>query len=59
MIGFNLLLRGIETATYGLVFNAAWTATEQVMDLRYSLHMLGVPIMESVMFGDNQRYSAA
>jgi hypothetical protein len=44
----------VETATYGSEFNAARTATEQVMDLRYTLRMLGVPIMESVMFGDNQ-----
>jgi hypothetical protein len=44
----------VETATYGSEFNAARTAMEQVMDLRYTLRMLGVPILESVMFGDNQ-----
>jgi hypothetical protein len=44
----------VETATYGSEFNAARTATEQIMDLRYTLRMLGVPIIDSYMFGDNQ-----
>jgi hypothetical protein len=44
----------VETATYGSEFNAARTATEQVMDMRFTLRMLGVPIMESIMFGDNK-----
>ena len=34
----------VETATYGSEFVAARTATEQIMDLRYSLHALGVPL---------------
>lgn len=44
----------VETATYGSEFNAARTATEQIMDLRYTLRMLGVPIITSNMYGDNQ-----
>ena len=44
----------VETATYGSEFNAARTATEQIMDLRYTLRMLGVPIVHSYMFGDNK-----
>ena len=41
-------------ATYGSEFNAARTATEQIMDMQYTLRMLGVPIIDSYMFGDNQ-----
>jgi hypothetical protein len=44
----------VETATYGSEFNAARTATEQVMDMRYTLRMLGVPVIDSYMFGDNK-----
>ncbi|MGL4933428.1 MAG: reverse transcriptase domain-containing protein, partial [Aeromonas sp.] len=44
----------VETTTYGSEFNAARAATEQIMDLRYTLRMLGVPIGDSYMFGDNQ-----
>ena len=45
----------VETATYGSKFVAAQTGTEQVMDLRYTLHSLGVPFNDvSWMFGDNQ-----
>ena len=29
-------------------------ATEQIMDMRYTLRMLGVPFIDSYMFGDNQ-----
>ena len=44
-----------ETATYGSKFVAAKTATEQIMDLRYTLKYLGVPIdSKSYMFGDNR-----
>jgi hypothetical protein len=42
------------TATYGSEFVAARTATEQVIDHRLSLRYLGVPIKESLMFGDNE-----
>ena len=44
----------VETATFGSEFNAARTATEQIIDLRYTLRMLGVPLLRSYMFGDNQ-----
>ena len=42
----------VETATYGSDFVAAKTATEQIMDIRYTLRYLGVPIRsKSYMFG--------
>ena len=45
----------VETATYGSDFVAAKTATEQIMDLRYTLSYLGVPTKsKSYMFGDNR-----
>jgi hypothetical protein len=45
----------VETATYGSEFMAARQATEQILDLRYTLRMLGIPIDgPSWMFGDNQ-----
>ena len=45
----------VETATYGSEFVAAKTATEQIMDMRYTLRYLGVPIKsKSYMFGDNR-----
>ena len=45
----------VETATYGSEFVAAKTATEQIMDIRYKLRYLGVPIRsKSYMFGDNR-----
>ena len=45
----------VETATYGSEFIAARIATEQIIDLRYTLRMLGAPIQSpAYMFGDNQ-----
>ena len=45
----------VETATYGSEFVAARTAVEQIIDLRYTLRMFGVPLDgPSWMFGDNQ-----
>ena len=45
----------VETATYGSEFVAAKAATEQIMDIRYTLRYLGVPIRsKSYMFGDNR-----
>ena len=42
-------------ATYGSEFVPAKTATEQIMDLRYTLRYLGIPIKsKSNMFGDNR-----
>jgi len=44
----------VETATYGSEFVAARTAVDQIVDLRYTLRMLGVPLTgPSWMFGDN------
>ena len=43
----------VETATYGLEFVAARIAVEQIVDLRYTLMYIGVPIRrKSFMFGD-------
>ena len=45
----------VMTATFGSEFVAAKTATEQIIDLRYTLRMLGVPVQGPVvMFGDNK-----
>ena len=45
----------VETATYGSEFVAARTATEQKIDLRFTLRSMGVPIEEKAwMLGDNQ-----
>ena len=35
----------VETVTYGSAFVAAKMSTEQIMDMRYTLRYLGVPIM--------------
>ena len=44
----------VETATYGSEFMAMRIATEQIMELRYMLRMLGVPVSgPSWLFGDN------
>jgi hypothetical protein len=45
----------VETATFGSEFVAARIATEQVLDLRYTLRMLGAPLDGPAwMFGDNE-----
>ena len=45
----------IETATYKSKYVPARICVEQVMDLRYTLRYLGVPIHgRSYMFGDNE-----
>ena len=45
----------METATYGSEFVAARIAVDQIVDLRYTLMYLGVPISsKSFMFGDNK-----
>ena len=45
----------VETATYGSEFVAARIAVDQIVDLRYTLMYLGVPIRsKSFMFGDNK-----
>ena len=45
----------VETATYGYEFVAARIATDQIIDLRYTLMYLGVLVRsKSYMFGDNK-----
>ena len=45
----------VETATFGSKFVAARIATDQIIDLMYTLMYLGVPIRsKSYMFGDNK-----
>ena len=45
----------VETATFGSEFVAARLATEQLMDLRFTLRMLGAPLDgPGWMFGDNE-----
>ena len=45
----------VETATYGSEFVAVRIATDQIIDLRYTLMYLGVPVRtKSYMFGDNK-----
>ena len=45
----------VETATFGSEFVAARIATDQIIDLRYKLMYLGVPIRSKrYMFGDNK-----
>ena len=45
----------VETSTYGAELVAGRLCVEQVMDLRYKLRMLGVPVNDaSIVLGDNQ-----
>ena len=45
----------VEAATFGSEFVAARVATDQIIDLRYTLMYLGVPMRsKSYMFGDNK-----
>jgi hypothetical protein len=45
----------VETATFGSEFIAARTAINQIVNLRMTLHYLGIPIREkSYVFGDNK-----
>ena len=45
-----------ETSTFGSELVAARITTELTMELRYKLHMLGIPLRDNatVLFGDNQ-----
>jgi len=44
----------VETSTYGSEFVAARIATEQIIDLRYNLRMMGLPIDgPTFLYGDN------
>jgi hypothetical protein len=52
---FTKRQNSVETATYGSEFAAARTATEQLMDLRYTLRMFGAPLDgPAYLFGDNE-----
>ena len=42
---FSKCQNTVETATYGSEFTAARIATEQLFNLRYTLRMLGVPLV--------------
>jgi hypothetical protein len=45
----------LKTATFGSEFIAARTTIDQIVDLRTTLHYLGIPIREkSYVFGDNK-----
>ena len=45
----------VATATFGSEFVAAMITTDQIIDLRYTLMYLGVPVRsKSYMFGDNK-----
>jgi hypothetical protein len=45
----------VETATYGSEFVVFWTTTEQIIDLCYTICMLGVPLDGPAwMFDDNE-----
>ena len=45
----------VETSTYGSEMVAARIATELIMEMRYKLRMLGIPILGSAaLYGDNQ-----
>ena len=44
----------VESATYGSEFVAARIGTDKIVEMRYMLRMLGVPVDgPSYMFGDN------
>jgi hypothetical protein len=50
----------VETATYGSEFVVSWTATEQIIDLCYTICMLGVPLDGPAwMFGNNNAVETA
>ena len=45
----------VETTTYGSEFMAARQAVEQIIDIRYTLHIFGVPLDGPAwLLGDNQ-----
>jgi len=51
---FSKRQNAVETATCGSEFVAARTAVDQIVDIRYSLRMLGVRLVGPTwMFGDN------
>jgi hypothetical protein len=54
VISFCKKQKTVETATYGSEFMVARQAAQQIIDLRYTLRMMGIPLDgPSWMFGDN------
>jgi hypothetical protein len=52
---FSKRQKTVETATYGTKFVATRITTEQIMDLHFTLQMIGVPLDgKAYMSGDNQ-----
>ena len=52
---FSKCQEQVETMTYGSKFMAALQAIEQIIDLRYTLCMFGIPLDgASWLFGDNK-----
>ena len=52
---FSSLQGQVETATYGLELMAARQAVEQIINIRYTLHMFGVPLDGPAwLLSDNQ-----
>jgi hypothetical protein len=55
VISFCKKQKTVETATYGSEFMVARQAAQQIIDLRYTLRMMGIPLDgPSWMFGDNE-----
>jgi hypothetical protein len=55
MVWYSKKQATVETATFGSEFIAERTTIDQIVDLRTTLHYLGVPIREkSYVFGDNK-----
>ena len=44
----------MQSATYGSEFVVARIGTDQVVDLKLTLGYMGIKVIRSVMFGDNQ-----
>ena len=44
----------VETATYGSEFIAARICVDQAIDFRITLRYLGVPVRETIVFGENK-----
>ena len=55
VVWFSKKPNTVETATHGSEFTVARQATEQIMDLRYTIRMMGIPLDGPAwLFGDNQ-----
>jgi hypothetical protein len=55
VISFCKKQKPVEAATYGSEFMVARQAAQQIIDLRYTLHMMGIPLDgPSWMLGDHE-----